>query len=259
METIIRSASVSQETRQLKRPSAVREQSNLSALQISAEAAPARVIETAETALPSLNTPSVQEQQQEMLERNMRSQIEQELANARMQIEKELETARAAAEREGFANGMAKAEDAARKAVAEQVARLESIIAALSQTRTAIIDDAEDAIVELAYTAICRIVGDAVMTRSAVAGVVEQVLMGFKEHESLIVRLNPQDVELLQQGANSTDGWTATLRADTSIRIGGCIVDSGNGTVDARLETQLTRLCEALLSARRQRQNGEAL
>ena len=191
---------------------------------------------------------------------NAREQIEQELASARKHIELEAAALRAAAEREGFAKGMEMAEQAARQAVAEQIERIDSIMEALSQARVDLVEGAEDMMVEIVYAAVCRIIGEAAPTRAGVSGMVDQVLASFKERDKLVVRLNPQDFELLQQVSEVPRGREAALRADTSIMLGGCIVESSNGFLDAKIETQLTRFGEALLVARRKREDlGEAL
>ncbi|HYD61585.1 MAG TPA: FliH/SctL family protein [Noviherbaspirillum sp.] len=267
METIIRSPAVALETRQLKRPGGKQESPPPPAASLSvaeAKTIPA-VTQPTNPATIEKDAPSGMDDRNARLlvERelaNARQQIEQELADARVQLEQEAVAIRAAAEREGFAKGMDMAEQAARQAVAEQTERLESIMAALSQARAGMLDGAEDAMVEIVFAAVCRIIGEMATTRIAVSGMVDQVLAAFKERDKLIVRVHPQDYELLQQVQEVPDGREAVLRADASIKMGGGVVESGTGFLDARIETQLARLGEALLAARRKREQlGEAL
>jgi flagellar assembly protein FliH len=260
MEPIIRAAAVALETRQLRRPS------NRSKAGLAEEHAATVVAATQPMPAPVVQPPIQAEQLASKKEAsspepdphlNVRLQIEQELAHARAQIEQDLATARAAAERDGFAKGLEQGEEAARKAVAEQIAQLHSVALSLSQTRTEVIDGAEDAIVELAYTAICRIIGETATARGTVASMVNQVLASFRERDKLTVRLNPQDYDSLHPASEAAVNFGTTLRADASVGVGGCVVESEAGYLDARLETQLARLCEALLLARKQRQNAE--
>lgn len=248
METIIRTPAVASQTRQLKRPSDKDR---------AAVPAPAPPAAPAVTPQPSVAQAAVAEKKEEapvISQAQLRLEVERELANARKQIEQELISARALAERDGYAAGLEKGEQAAKKAVAEQVERLLSVTAALHQAKASVIENAEDLIVEIAYTAICRIIGQAAVTPAAVAGMVGQLLLSWRERNQLVVRLNPQDLELVRQAPDFASlDQQAALRADASIRAGGCIVESDGGSLDARLETQLARLRETLLSVRASR------
>lgn len=264
MEKIIRAPAVALETRLLRRTPAQRKQTSIAAAEIAVPSAamPARhAVNIGQPAMAKEPAPEVPEPnahhliEQELA--NARLQIEQEVAQARVQLEQEAAALRAAAERDGYAKGMEKGELAARQAVAEQIERLESIAAGLVEARHSALSDAEEAIVEVVHTAICRIIGEVATSRSAVSGMVNQVLEAYKEHNRLVVRLHPQDMDLLQQTRETAGAHEATWRPDPSIKLGGCIVESGTGFLDARIETQLARLGEALLSARRKRQ-GEA-
>jgi flagellar assembly protein FliH len=264
MEPIIRAAAVALETRQLRRPSNRSKQPQPVA-GLTEEHAATVVAATQPMPAPAVQPPIQAEQLASEKEAsspvpdphlNVRLQIEQELAHARAQIEQDLTTARAAAERDGFAKGLEQGEEAARKEVAEQIAQLNSVASSLSQARTEVIGGAEDAIVEVVYTALCRIIGETATARGTIVSMVSQVLASFRERDKLTVRLNPQDYDLLHQAPGAVN-FGATLRADASVTIGGCVVESEAGYLDARLETQLTRLCEALLLARKQRQNAE--
>lgn len=209
--------------------------------------------------MPQLNVAreAVIEKREETPHAQIRLEVERELANARKQIEQELASARALAERDGYAAGLKQGEQAAKKAVAEQIERLLSVTAALHQAKAGIIENAEDLIVEIAYAAICRIIGQAAATPAAVASMVGQLLLSLRERDQLAVRLNPQDLELVRQAPDFVAlSQQAALRADASIRLGGCIVDSDGGSLDARLETQLARLCETLLSVRASRNDA---
>jgi flagellar assembly protein FliH len=143
-----------------------------------------------------------------------------------------------------------------------------SIAAALHEAKATVVADAEDLLVEIVHAAVCKIVGESALTREGIAGVVACIVGSFREDDELVVRLHPQDARLLRQGSEAADPlvtpatpvtqvrsltMAATMREDPSIAIGGCIVDSGRGSLDARLDIQLGALRDTLLAVRRQR------
>lgn len=168
----------------------------------------------------------------------------------------ELAKAFALAQSRGFESGLAKAEAAARGAFEEQLARVAAICGALQEAKAAVLADAEDMLVEVVQAAVGKIVGDSILTREGIAGAVECILRSYQEDDRLVVRLHPQDALLLRQAWEAEDNpaaIAAMLRDDPSIDIGGCVMDSARGSLDARLDTQLMALRDTLLAVRRQR------
>jgi flagellar assembly protein FliH len=259
METIIRTPAVALQTRQLNRPSD-QDRKVLPAVATREAVAPVAP-PAAEAVVPpfadsgKIFTDEIAAPVASHVD--IRLGIERGLANVRAQLEQDMRNARALAERDGHASGLEKGEAAAKQAVAEQVERLASICAALHQARASVMESTEDLVVEIAYTAVCRIIGQTAVAPAAVASMVNQLLCAFRERDQLVVRLNPQDLDLVQKapGIAALD-QQAVLRPDPSIKVGGCVVESDAGHLDARLETQLARLCETLLSARRNREHG---
>ncbi|MDM5179190.1 hypothetical protein F2P44_15990 [Massilia sp. CCM 8695] len=174
----------------------------------------------------------------------------------RLRMDKELQDALAVAEQRGYAAGLERGEAQARKAIHDQLERIGALGLALSQNRAKVLEQAQDDSVEIVYTALCRMIGMVATGRDAVAGMVAQTLASFKHKtEHLVVRLHPQDHALLTQAAAALEVASLDagldLRADASVRIGGCLVDGNGGTLDARLDTQLGSVRDALLKVRR--------
>lgn len=76
-------------------------------------------------------------------------------------------------------------------------------------------------------------------------------------HEKLVIHLNPSDRMMLEKLRNDNAGGhallpaDAVLMADPEVRRGGCMIDSNIGTLDARLDTQLRMIEQALLTDRK--------
>ncbi|KQQ96172.1 hypothetical protein ASF77_21965 [Massilia sp. Leaf139] len=180
-----------------------------------------------------------------------------ELAQLHAQIEKikaDLAVIHADAEKKGYDAGAAKGEKAAAQLLQGQIERAQSLLAELAQTRGQVLDDAEDALVEVAYTAVCRILGEQGAKRDAVARLVREAAAATRD--GLTVRLHPDDAAMLRAGREGVEDQVR-IAADPAVKLGGCVVDSGKGTLDARFEIQLALLGEALLAARAARQPGE--
>lgn len=187
---------------------------------------------------------------------------EAELATLRAEREADNERERAQvheeADRRGHAAGLALGEAEGREQWREQCERITSVTATLVQAKLAVLDDAEDMLVEIAFEALCRILADKLAERATVATLVAQLVQQEREPELLRVRLHADDIALLQaDGDGPRLDPRIRLEADPSIRLGGCAIDSQRGTLDVRLDLQLERLRDALLATRQARRETE--
>ena len=165
-------------------------------------------------------------------------QVARELIEA---AERSADAVRAQAEREGHA-------------VAQ--ARLAAELVQLAAARDRMLGELQAQGVELALQAAQRIVGQELALRPELAR--EQVvalLARLRRARSVTVRLHPDDhatlgPELAALRTRAQLAGTLALEADAGIARGGCVVQSDIGTLDARVETQLAALQQALRTAR---------
>ncbi len=76
---------------------------------------------------------------------------------------------------------------------------------------------------------------------------VERALAEAPRGVGLTVRLNPDDAALAGESlADLAPGSTVVVVADPAIEVGGCVVDAGDRTIDARLDAALERVREVL-------------
>lgn len=162
--------------------------------------------------------------------------------------------------KEGSARGL---ETARLKALAEQEAlaeclkRLEQLMAALPAALKARLEEAEDDMVALSHAAMCRMVGEALAPREAVAALVRHTIQHYLGENLVSVHVHPKDLEVLQ-GNETLAAWLAQRQgarqdvvrwvADERVTLGGCIVSTTEGSLDARLEVQWEALREWLSS-----------
>lgn len=142
--------------------------------------------------------------------------------------------------RDGHEAGTAKAEEE-RAALAE---RFRQLAASVEQAVAAQIEGVEDALVEIAYAAACKVIGEAALTEAGVRAAVRTATQAVRARELVAVRISPADRALLGSEA------PGEVLADERVALGGCIVETSGGSLDARLETQLRQLADVLARAR---------
>ncbi len=63
---------------------------------------------------------------------------------------------------------------------------------------------------------------------------------------AIVVKLNPADLEALRALKGSAWSQNITLVQDPTVTRGGCVLDSPAGRLDARIETQVAQIAQAL-------------
>jgi flagellar assembly protein FliH len=182
-----------------------------------------------------------------------------------------LEKSRAKALDEGRAEGLRRGKEEAAEAVRklqaqlvedaqaafnERAERLDDVVRGLSAQSARLAEDAEDDLVAMSFEVVCRILGDRAATPVAVRGMVQH-LLAQRSQVGLAVHLHPEDFEQLrsEEGVLSeAPGWTWV--PDTKVKLGGLMLRSPQGSLDARLEVQLEVLRQTLLQARLERRPG---
>jgi flagellar assembly protein FliH len=249
MDPIIRSAPVSSVARQLRRaperaPVPLSKPAAAPAPKLDAAPVPSAVqvaLREQTSAVSADHEAALQEKDAEIAR----------LREAAQQATLELTDAFADAEMRGMEAGAEKGERLALEQLQAQVERVKTLLFQIGQARRKVMDDAEDALVEIAFAAVCKIMGEQGASREAVLSAVRATCAATRERDDLVVRLHPEDAALLRAEDDAEPGLR--ISADPSVTLGGCIVDSANGSLDARFDTQLDLLAAALKAARAQR------
>lgn len=165
---------------------------------------------------------------------------------------------RALANEEGYAAGHAAGLEAGRVEIraelGEQVARLDSLREALVVDSVKALEETVDSAVEVVFEAIVRILGPQLADRHGAVAAVREAIRHCKDRTKLVARVAPADYQLIsdQRGelTEAANGGVVEIVADDIVELGGCVLETPAGSLDARLEIQLQRLREALVSAR---------
>ncbi|MCH2145828.1 MAG: hypothetical protein MK082_11885 [Phycisphaerales bacterium] len=126
-------------------------------------------------------------------------------------------------------------------------------LAHFGREREQLLDDARRELLGLALEIARRVTRRTVaFDESICAEQIAEAIELLGRPASLRISVSPRDHELIERAlpglleeARVTEG--VELLATDEVQRGGCIVSTGEGTVDARMETQLTRIAEALV------------
>lgn len=185
----------------------------------------------------------------EQAQRDWLAQAEAQRSAWREQAEQELRAAYGEAERRGLEDGAAQAQRVAEDLVQAQVARLAAAAGALLQAQATLAPALQEDAVELAFGIVCRVLGEQAATRAGIQAMLQVQLAGLRERRDLTIRLHPADCALMA-AAEVEGGAALRYVPDTAVELGGCLIESAAGTLDARLEYQLGQLRQALAAAR---------
>jgi flagellar assembly protein FliH len=130
---------------------------------------------------------------------------------------------------------------------------VQHVAADAKSVRDRVLMHAEREIVELVIGAVHTVLGEQVrLDSSLVLDTVERALSRAGSLNVVRIRVNPADHEVVATGLLSRIGDTAagwSVTADGAIGVGGCIIDTAAGEIDARLDAQLGEVARALREA----------
>ncbi|MBI3073422.1 MAG: hypothetical protein HYY84_15025 [Deltaproteobacteria bacterium] len=145
------------------------------------------------------------------------------------------EKAREVAKAEGYAAGIERARDEVAAQIASLVREGDTLSAALSE-----------ATAEVAIEVARRVVRhELTESRETVAALVAELMVDVRRREGVEIRVHPADGEAARNAAQG-----CRVVEDASIERGGCVVTGRTFRADARVETQLARLAEAVRRGR---------
>ena len=144
----------------------------------------------------------------------------------------------------GLGEGMRAAETAYRT----KLARLDALTATLGEERREFFDRVEPEVVRLASAIAEKIIGEEMELRpERVVDLVREAMKRLRDREALRIRLSPQDLDLVKEARDDLIGSVDGVRKlefveDRRVDRGGCVIESENGTLDARVKTQMAEI-----------------
>ena len=156
--------------------------------------------------------------------------------------------------KEGHLDGLAEAQLMAAQAVEVRLQQLDRLLSAMPDAILQRLDQSEGEMVALCFEVICRVIGDRATNPQVVQGTVQNAIRQARAR-LVAVHVHPADLESLRSDPelnawivrrSAQQGVPVDWIADDRVELGGCILRSPQGSVDARLETQLESVREIL-------------
>lgn len=179
------------------------------------------------------------------------------LSEAQKQIENDRAEARAAGHAEGFAAGHAEGEAAVREEMAELIrttnAQAEKTLRDAHDAMRDYLMQAEEDIVSIAMTAVERILPQHFIdVPQMVLPIVRDAILRVKDQKEVVVHVPPDSYDFVLMARDELRGLLTagdtnlTITSDEAMKPGDCLVETPNGSVDARLQTQIEQLKKAV-------------
>lgn len=155
---------------------------------------------------------------------------------------------------DGYEAGLKKGEEEGLKRYTETVTRMQALLESAQTEKEAFFTDREALLVELVARVSAKVIAREADTRpDHITHLLHQAVRRLADRSRLVVSLNPADLERVTQaraeGLLSFSGVKQIeFLADDSILVGGLRIRSGNQTLDASLDSQLTEVVRGLLA-----------
>lgn len=169
---------------------------------------------------------------------------------------RDLEQIEQQARDEGYAAGHAEGMAAARDLINARLSRLDALLDAAARPLRAMDDMVELELARLAMTVARQVVAHELRTTpDLIVDAVRSAALALPSATgNLRVRLHPDDLALLRSLQVAEPHWQ--LVADGALHPGDCVLESERSRLDARVETRLAAVVEAVLGA--ESEDGDA-
>jgi len=152
--------------------------------------------------------------------------------------QKDRESAMAAGRKEGYEAGLAE---------------WNNILLDSNRRRDTLLENAEPEIVRLAVRVAEKIIGRELITApETIVSIVKEALKSARRERKFVLHVHPEHEAVVRERIAQLRSFSDDLQelrvfSDSEMSQGGCLIESEIGVVDARLETQLAVLEQALL------------
>lgn len=133
------------------------------------------------------------------------------------------------------------------------LAQLNRLIAAMPSQIEARLQSAEDDMLALCFEVVSRLLGESVARPDVLSAHLRQAMGALRSRPLVAIHLHPDDLAMLEKAgvvAANVGGHAVRWVASAEVSLGGCILETPEGGLDARFETQLQSLREALQHGR---------
>jgi flagellar assembly protein FliH len=151
-----------------------------------------------------------------------------------------------------FADGRREAEESYSMVCRAFAEAIESV----NGLRERIVQECEDDLLRLVMMIAKQVIRhELAQDRKILAQFVSEAVSGLSDQSDIVICFNPDDYRLVSANrqfylAGVSDKLQVTIKPDDQVTVGGCMVETATGLVDARLETQLAEIFKRLMQER---------
>lgn len=180
------------------------------------------------------------------LERN--EELELELVNIKKQLDENAKVSQSIGYKEGYKKGLKEGKES----LNERLNKLNTVIEGISEGGKTILESKSEDILEIVYAATTKIIRSEMPSVPHIKKVITDTIKDIQNNENITIRLSHEDYNALQDELftnGEIDLAKNEIIKDSGVSVGGCIVETSNGSIDTRLETQLMHFKELLLNS----------
>ncbi|WP_409273974.1 FliH/SctL family protein [Neobacillus sp. SCS-31] len=201
-------------------------------------------------------------------------ELEKEREAARIELEEwrnreqeqfliQLEVEKRRGYQEGYQLGIEDGRNDAKVQYASELQKAASILELAYQEKEELIREAEPFVLELAIDIAKKVLQQELKTDpDTLIGLIKQTLADVYETDSVSIGVAPEDFPFVQKQRKqllAVDNGQVEVKIfpDYSVEQGGCIIRTSSGSIDARLDMQLSEIKKALLSYQQEVRTSE--
>jgi flagellar assembly protein FliH len=153
---------------------------------------------------------------------------------------------------EGLKEGLEKGRRKAEEAMSEMVQKTKDVLMEAEAERAALFNSTEREIVELALEIAKRVVAaELKVNPDVVVAIAKEALVLVRDRPHMLVLVHPDDLETCNQARQRfevllPDAGALRVLPDIRIERGGCLIDTGQGVVDATLGSRWAEVIESM-------------
>lgn len=159
------------------------------------------------------------------------------------------EEAYSAGQQKGFAQGLEKGRDEARKVLSQ----FDHAIRDAVQQRESMLEESREKILDLVLKISRKVTFDAIeFDRESIVTMISRIIDSLVDRSRLTIKVHPDHLPILEQSMNrflqnSTAIKELRFEPDPRVRFGGCFIETPTGDIDARLESQFEVISDVVL------------
>jgi len=157
---------------------------------------------------------------------------------------------------EAYARGVEEERKQADEDLAGICSALTAAVSIVSKLRERIVKESEEELLKLSFMVAKKIIRQEIkQDRQIMTLMVGEALREFPEHHDIVLCLHPEDYKVISSNrelflSGVGEERLITLKSDEAMTLGGCVVESSAGIIDARIEAQLDEIYRNLIEER---------